>query len=758
MSTGDQLTQYMVETAHQPDRPWLDRRHLMAAYAAFGGYAVAAAAFSGGRDQVWAIWAACGYAVALFMLWRWRGRIAAAGTSVALAVLAPLLWLSVAYPLEDGMGVIDRAATLLLHHGSPYLPAAQVTGWLSYNPYLPVMTLFGLPSAAGLGGLAGNSGVWIALGTVVPLAAAFWIARPHQGCAVCRRDALLATAVAVASPVIGLNLAVITTDPPVLALILLALALACRTAGTSRAAGAVGSGVALGVACDLKSTAWLAVPVLAAMFAARDGARAAGRFIAASAVTAVVLVAALAPAALTSLRGADALVQNSVLFPLGLTRYKTPAESLLPGHLLTALGPAGHVVSVGLLLAAGLGIAISLVIRPPRDVPAAACRLAVGLALMFLLGPNVRFGYFIYPLGLIGWLALNARTPELSPSARPCEKLIQGSSGRECVSMRVVVGERLGGPDVLGVTEQEVPRPGPGQVVVEVAAAGVNYMDIYQREGVGNYRTEPPFVPGAEGAGTVAAVGEGVAALAVGDRVAWAGQGSSYAEQVALPANRVVPVPDGVSLQVAAAAILQGMTAHYLVTSTYPVREDDVAVVHAAAGGVGLLLTQMVKRRGGIVVATTSTGEKAGLALGAGADHVVGYDRFRAIVDDATEGVGAHVVYDGVGQDTFDDSLAALRPRGMMVLYGAASGQVPPFDPQRLNSGGSLFLTRPTLAHYIADVEEMRWRAGEVFDWIAKGELEVRIGGTYPLADAARAQEDLASRRTTGKLLLLPGL
>jgi NADPH2:quinone reductase len=323
--------------------------------------------------------------------------------------------------------------------------------------------------------------------------------------------------------------------------------------------------------------------------------------------------------------------------------------------------------------------------------------------------------------------------------------------------MRVVVGERLGGPDVLRVTEREAPRPEPGEVVVEVAAAGVNYMDIYQREGVGNYRPEPPFVPGAEGAGTVAAVGEGVRGLAIGDRVAWAGPGSSYAEQVSLPAGRVVPVPDGVNLQVAAAAILQGMTAHYLCASTYPVREGDFAVVHAAAGGVGLLLTQMVKRRGGIVVATTSGGEKAELALRAGADHVTHYDGVGAMIDEVTGGEGAHVVYDGVGRDTFDDSLAALRPRGMMVLYGAASGQVPPVDPQRLNSGGSLFLTRPTLVHYIADVEELRWRAGEVFDWIAKGELDVRIGGTYPLADAARAQEDLAGRRTTGKLLLLPG-
>ena len=327
--------------------------------------------------------------------------------------------------------------------------------------------------------------------------------------------------------------------------------------------------------------------------------------------------------------------------------------------------------------------------------------------------------------------------------------------------MRVVVGERLGGPEVLSVAEREAPRPGPGEVVVDVAAAGVNYMDIYQREGIGSYRPEPPFVPGAEGAGTVAAVGEGVTHLAVGDHVAWAGPGRSYAEQVALPAKGVVPVPDGINLQVAAAAILQGMTAHYLCTSTYPVREGDVAVVHAAAGGVGLLLTQMVKQRGGVVVGTTSGGEggeKVELALRAGADHVVGYDRFRNVVDDATDGAGAHVVYDGVGKDTFEDSLAALRPRGMMVLYGAASGQVPPLDPQRLNSGGSLFLTRPTLVHYIADAAELRWRAGEVFDWIAKGELEVRIGGTYPLAEAARAQEDLASRRTTGKLLLLPGL
>jgi hypothetical protein len=407
----------------------------MAVYAAFCAYASAAAAVSGGRDRLWAIWAACGYAAALAALWLWRDRrgvIAAVGVSVALAVLAPLLWLSVGYPLEDGMNVIDRAASLLLHHGSPYLPAAQVTSWISYNPYLPVMTLFGLPHVAGLGVLAGNAGVWIAIGTVIPLAAAFWIAIARGGGRTWRQDALLATGVAVASPVVGLNLAVITTDPPVLALILLALALATRPAATqpgspqpgntgpaavisARATGALGAGIAIGAACGLKSTAWLAVPVLFAMFAARDGARAAWRFAGSAAVTVFVLIAALAPAALTSLAAANALIRDSVLFPLGLTRYKTPAESLLPGHLLTALGTAGHVISVGLLLAAVLGIAVSLVVRPPRDVPAAAWRLAIGLALMFLLGPQVRFGYFLYPLGLIGYLALTQQQKAESP-------------------------------------------------------------------------------------------------------------------------------------------------------------------------------------------------------------------------------------------------------------------------------------------------------------------------------------------------------
>jgi NADPH2:quinone reductase len=254
----------------------------------------------------------------------------------------------------------------------------------------------------------------------------------------------------------------------------------------------------------------------------------------------------------------------------------------------------------------------------------------------------------------------------------------------------------------------------------------------------------------------VAAIGDDVPDFAVGDRVAWANGSSGYAEQVVVRAERVVPVPAGVDLTVAAAVMLQGMTAHYLATSTYPVAGWDVAVVHAAAGGVGLLLTQIVKKRGGIVVATTSSAEKAELARQAGADHVTGYDTFADVAREVSGGTGAAVVYDGVGQSTFDASLTALRPRGYLVLYGAASGPVPPVDPRRLAAGGSLYLTRPTLGSYLATRDELRWRAGDLFDWISDGSLSVRIGATYPLEEAARAQDDLESRRTTGKLLLLP--
>jgi NADPH:quinone reductase len=321
--------------------------------------------------------------------------------------------------------------------------------------------------------------------------------------------------------------------------------------------------------------------------------------------------------------------------------------------------------------------------------------------------------------------------------------------------MRAIVVEQNGGPSVLTIGERPDPEPGPGQLLVRVAAAGVNFMDIYQREGRPPYNNALPYVPGGEGAGTVVAAGDGVTGFGAGDHVAWTGIPGSYAELALIPADRALAVPAGVGLDTAAAVLLQGMTAHYLCHSTYPVAAGDVAVVHSAAGGVGLLLTQMIVMRGGVVVATTSTEAKAELARQAGAAHLAGYDRFGDVVAEVTGGDGAAVVYDGVGQATFDASLAALRRRGCMVLYGASSGAVPPFELQRLNTGGSLFITRPTLVHYIVTRDELVQRASDLFSWIAGGKLDVRIGGRYPLAAAARAHEDLAARRTTGKLLLL---
>jgi NADPH:quinone reductase len=327
----------------------------------------------------------------------------------------------------------------------------------------------------------------------------------------------------------------------------------------------------------------------------------------------------------------------------------------------------------------------------------------------------------------------------------------------EETEVRAIVVTENGGPEVLELRDLDDPQPGAGQLLVDVEAVGVNFRDIYEREGIGGYSNETPFAAGAEGAGTVAEVGEGVTDFAPGGRVAWAAADGSYAERVLVPADGAVPVPDGVSTELAAAAILQGMTAHYLAVDTYPVQSGDVVVVHAAAGGVGLLLTQIVKLRGGVVIATTSTPEKAELATGAGADHVLGYDDFSDQARELSGGAGVAVVYDGIGKTTFDGSLAALRPRGHMVLYGAASGQPDPVAVQRLHQGGSLYLTRPGLPHYIATREELLRRAGDVFGWIADGVLDVRIGARYPLAAARQAQEDLAGRRTTGKVLLLPG-
>ena len=323
--------------------------------------------------------------------------------------------------------------------------------------------------------------------------------------------------------------------------------------------------------------------------------------------------------------------------------------------------------------------------------------------------------------------------------------------------MRAIMVSRPGGPEVLEMTDVPAPEPGRGQLLVGVAAAGVNFMDIYQREGRPQYARPLPFTPGAEGAGTVLAAGPDAGGFAVGDQVAWTGVPGSYAEQVAVPAGSAVAVPAGMDLATAAAVMLQGMTAHYLCHSTYPVAEGDPVVVHAAAGGVGLLLTQMAVMRGGTVIATTSTTAKAVLAQHAGAAYVAGYDDFPEVVRRVTGDRGAAVVYDGVGQATFEAGLDALRPRGYLVLYGAASGPVPPFDLQRLLPAGSLFVTRPTLAHYLASREELLWRAGDVLGWVGEGRLSVRIGGTYPLEQAAVAHQDLAGRRTTGKLLLVPG-
>lgn len=321
--------------------------------------------------------------------------------------------------------------------------------------------------------------------------------------------------------------------------------------------------------------------------------------------------------------------------------------------------------------------------------------------------------------------------------------------------MRAVLVRKNGGPEVLEVDEVDAPVAGPGQLLVDVAAAGVNYIDTYQREG--RYPVRTPFVLGLEGAGTVRAVGEGVTDVEVGDRVAWKDALGSYADQVVVPVDEAVPVPDGVPDDIATAILLQGLTAHYLASSTYPVQPGDWVVVHAAAGGVGRLLTQIVKIRGGHVLATTSTREKAELAEQAGADETTTYDDFAERARELTAGEGVACVYDGVGKTTFDASLDALRPRGMMTLFGAASGPVPPVDPQTLNAKGSLYLTRPTLKHYTLTREELLARTDELMSWITTGRLDVRIGGRYPLAEARQAHEDLEGRRTTGKLLLLPG-
>jgi NADPH2:quinone reductase len=324
--------------------------------------------------------------------------------------------------------------------------------------------------------------------------------------------------------------------------------------------------------------------------------------------------------------------------------------------------------------------------------------------------------------------------------------------------MRAIQAVRAGGSEVLKLIELPDPSPSAGEVLVRSAAAGINFIDTYRRGGV--YPMPFPHIPGDEGAGVVAAVGDGVTDLAVGDRVAWADSPGSYAELVRVKAERALRVPDGVELDVAAALPLQGLTAHYLVTSTYPVQQGDWILIHAGAGGVGLLLTQLAIARGARVITTVSTPDKEALSRAAGASEVIRYDLLKDLAAElpglvrGLAGGGVPVVYDGVGRSTFDASLASLRRRGVMVLFGASSGPVPPFDIQRLNSGGSLFLTRPTLGHHIATTAELRGRADELFAAVRGGKLDVRIGNRFPLAEAAAAHEALEGRATTGKAIL----
>ena len=321
--------------------------------------------------------------------------------------------------------------------------------------------------------------------------------------------------------------------------------------------------------------------------------------------------------------------------------------------------------------------------------------------------------------------------------------------------MKAIVVDKPGGPEVLAYRESPDPIPGPHQLLVRVAAAGVNFIDIYQREGL--YTMPLPYTPGLEGAGVVVDVGTSVATFAPGDQVAWAGMLGSYAEMIALDADAAVAIPEGVSLEHAAQAMLQGMTAHYLVTSVWEIQPGQTALVHAAAGGVGLLLCQMITARGGQVIGTVSTDAKATAARAAGASHIIRYDtedvpgRVREIVKE-----GVDVVYDGVGRDTFMESLKSLRPRGMVALFGQSSGPVQAFDPQLLNQGGSLIITRPSLAHFTATPGELQWRASEVLGSLASGSIHFALAHRYPLNEAAAAHAALKARTTSGKLILIP--
>lgn len=322
--------------------------------------------------------------------------------------------------------------------------------------------------------------------------------------------------------------------------------------------------------------------------------------------------------------------------------------------------------------------------------------------------------------------------------------------------MKAIQVQKTGGPEVLTVADIPTPKPKPNEALVQIKAIGVNFIDVYFREG--RYPAQMPFVPGQEAAGVVTEVGSDVKDLKPGDRVAYAGTLSSYAEYAVVAADRLVKIPEKVSFEQAAAAMLQGMTAHYLVNSTYPLKRGETTLIHAAAGGVGQLLVQMAKKIGARVIGTAGTEDKAKLAHHVGADDVILYTKqdFETETKYLTNNKGVDVVYDGVGKDTFEKGLNVLRPRGYMVLFGGSSGAVPPFDLIKLSQKGSLFVTRPTLGHYISTREELMWRANDVLNAIAAGDLKIHIGHTYKLADAQQAHRDLEGRKTTGKLLLIP--
>ncbi|MBW4037881.1 MAG: quinone oxidoreductase [Acidobacteria bacterium] len=320
--------------------------------------------------------------------------------------------------------------------------------------------------------------------------------------------------------------------------------------------------------------------------------------------------------------------------------------------------------------------------------------------------------------------------------------------------MKAIQIRSTGGPEVLESIDLPVPTPQAGQVLVKIEAAGVNFIDTYLREG--RYPAQLPFIPGQEASGTVASLGSGVTGFAIGDRVAWNGTRGTYAEFACAPADDLLKIPDAMSFEQAAAVLLQGLTAHYLAFDTYPIRSGDTVLIHAGAGGVGLLLTQIAKHLGATVLTTVSTQEKAQLSRTAGADHTILYTQtsFADAVTSFTSGQKLPVVYDSVGKTTFEDSLRCLRPRGLLALYGASSGAVPPFDLIRLSTLGSLYVTRPTLKDYVQSRTELEHRAHTIFNWVASGDLNVRIGARYPLDQAQQAHRDLAARKTTGKVLL----